>query len=430
MVDRTVLLIADAFHPNKLPPESLTNTYLALALAARQWNVAVWSHHGADLPVSSVGLRVLRGTRYWGLGEVLRISMWLFFNRPNQIIIMYHSSLYSARHEITWIPVIAKLLRLPCISLFTNGTRPERSAVQNRILSVLGVGKIAKHPLGPLSLSSKLVFYSEANQKNLLGPDDELGLGARSSIVSPPNTLPVGSACDKATIRASLGFGHEVFLVGYFGLIYPGKGIEWLLEAIEILVSQGIKIRLILIGPHGGLTSKENWNSKCRNYEAMLRKKVVALGLEDSVLWCGYCDDLTTVQYLSCCDVACLPFDAGLDNRRSSFIACAQIGLPIVTTKTNSTDQFLLSEQTGITYVKPRDSSQIAASLELLYRDKAMRAERAAKMKRFAMKHYRNDAFADLFDDQAIAERGDGSEEGQQRGRGSGGPSRVAQSRW
>jgi len=242
-----------------------------------------------------------------------------------------------------------------------------------------------------------MVFYCDENRNQLLGMDQS-SLKACSEISTPPNTLPVNSLTDKYSIRASLGLTDKDLLVGYFGLIYPGKGIEWLLEAMWILKNKGLAAKLIIVGPNGAVTANEQWNLACRNYELSIKRRVEDLDIKDLIIWAGFCEDFKAVEFLSSCNVACLPFDRGLTNQRSSFITCAQIGLPVITTLTPATDGSLRDPDSGIIYVEPKNSAQIADHIILFNEDREMTLRRGSMLKCFAAKHYRNERFVDCFD--------------------------------
>src|SRR3954451_9043759 len=205
MINRRILLIADAFYPRALPPECRTNTYLASALGKRGWKVSVWAGCGARVPADSVNVNIVRSPRFWGLTEVIRIFLWLLRNAPEHVILMYHAELYSNRANITLIPVIAKLLRLRSITLFTSGVRPRRSRVQDHFLSLLGYSALLSYPVGILGASATMIFYCDENRSRLLQADP-LNLKVRSRISTPPNTLPVAIDADRYRIRNSLAF--------------------------------------------------------------------------------------------------------------------------------------------------------------------------------------------------------------------------------
>jgi glycosyltransferase involved in cell wall biosynthesis len=397
MGTRRLLLIADAFYPRDLPPECKTNAYLATALGKRGWAVSLWATRGARIPPGSINVTLVRTPRSWGLLECIRIFVWLALNRPEKAILMYHAELYSYKAYINLLPVMARLAGVRSVTLFTSSVRPRRSAIQDKLLGLFGYHELLKYPIGILGSSNRMIFYCDQNRNRLLGADP-CNLKAQSTICSPPNTLPVDNRTDKVAIRASIGLADNDFLVGYFGLIYPEKGIEWLLEAMRIIRDKAPTAKLILVGPSGAVTSNKQWNLQCQKYEELLRRKADALAITDTVIWSGYCTDLKAVEFLSSCDVICLPFDGGLTNQRSSFITCAQIGLPVITTMTSATDEFLRSPESGVIYVEPCNPSQIAETLVGLHDDREVLERSAFMLKRFAARHYSNELFVECFE--------------------------------
>jgi glycosyltransferase involved in cell wall biosynthesis len=395
MTGRSLLLVADGFYPREVPPECKINTHLALALGRRGWNVSVWTGHDAQVPLDSINVRIVGSTSFWSLAEVFRIFKWLLLNRPTRMILMYHNGLYSGRSNIDWVPMIARLVGVHCVTLFINSVQPPRSIIQVLLSSLLGYGPIRKYRVGLLGASSKMVFYCDADRNALLGIDP-LNLKVRSQITTPPSTMPVDGLTSAQRERAPLGLTDKDFLVGYFGLLYPGKGVEWLIEAMQALRNKGMDAKLILVGPNGSVTAHNRWNSECLGYEALLKRN--AVDLADSIIWSGFCEDLQAVQILKSCDVVCLPFEAGLTNSRTSFITCAQIGVPVITTLTSATDEILRDPGSGITYVEPKNSAQIADRITLFYKDRELMRKRGLMLRGFAIKHYNDKHFVDCFD--------------------------------
>ena len=393
---KTVLLIADAFYPAELPPESQTNTYLAVELGRRGWNVAVWAGDGAQVPPTSVNVRIHRAAKRWNLVEVARIVLWLVTRRPNKVILMYFTSKYSQSASITLVPAFAKFLSLRCITYFTNGNRPPVNRFQRFFLSLRpGWKKLTKYPVGALGISARLVFLSEANRNKLLRGAHKKFEG-RCDIISPPFVFPASVVVDRSRVRSSLGASDSDFLVAYFGVIYKQKGIECLLDGIELLKHRAENVRLILVGPKGDGT--DTWNVKSDEYAEFLRTKSDRLGIASRVQWLGELGRVEVVETLLSCDVVCLPFKHGVSNQRSSFITCAKLGLPTITTQTSETDGFLKDPQSGIIYVEPQDPAQIADKLFLLLNDPQLRQRHGRLLKEFADAHFDNTRFVDCFD--------------------------------
>lgn len=391
------LLIADAFHPQTIPPEASTNTFLASALAGRGWEVAVWAGAGSALPPDSCTLRLVRTADYWGLAEILRIAFWIVSHRPARIGLAYFSAMYSRRGYITLIPLVARMLSIPCATLFTNGARPLGRGHFLKLLSWLGRHKGAPAPLGLLELSTLLVFYSNLDRNRLMDaarPD----LWARTVSCNPPSVLPSPGRFDSSACRNALGFAPEDFLIGYFGMFYAGKGIETLLSAVQILRSRGVTVKLALIGANDVTAISIRHNGIHRKYERALRDLIQRAGIEDQITWTGYVAPLPTARFIASCDLACLPFDAGLTSSRSSFMECAKLGVPVITTRSEATDSFLCRDDSGIAFVSPRDPAELAETILTLRNDPDERARRGKLIGRFAETYCGSRTLVDSFD--------------------------------
>jgi glycosyltransferase involved in cell wall biosynthesis len=395
-MSRTYLLIADAFYPKELPPEAQTNTFLALGLVRKGWEVAVWAGAGSTLPPGSSGLRLLRRVDFWGMAETVRIALWIWRNRPERIGVAYGSIFYSNRGYINLVPFLARVFQIPCTVLFTNGNLPGNEIVETCLRWLAG-RKSAKHRMGLLANSNKLIFYSDVDREGLMGsaPPE---LWARTVICTPPVVLPAVTSADTTASRAALGATPETYLIGYFGMLYPEKGVEWLVDAIEMLVRRGTPVKLVLIGGNGGCTSDPEWNTACEHYERRLRDKVQAQGLRQHVTFVGYAQASAAAQYIAACDAICLPFDGGLTGTHSSFLECAALGVPIITTITNRTDARLCDPKCGILFVSPRNPKQIADSVLFLMEDRGRAAQYRALILRFAKEYGQSEKIVACFD--------------------------------
>jgi len=65
---------------------------------------------------------------------------------------------------------------------------------------------------------------------------------------------------------------------------------------------------------------------------------------------------------------------------------------------TPATDGSLRDPDSGIIYVEPKNSAQIADHIILFNEDREMTLRRGSMLKCFAAKHYRNERFVDCFD--------------------------------
>lgn len=383
------LLIADSFYPCKLPPESRTNTYLAEQLSNRGWCVVIWAPSIAEPPPTASRAEVVHRGKKWGVWELFRLIRWIRVHRPSRIALMYDVTEYSLRPTVTWIPLIAKFHQIPCATQMTNGVQPYRSSLQNIIVSALGFKCVVDLPIGPLAASERLMMYSEADKDALIGRSRSCP--ASVTIVSPPAVGIFSRLSRQTEHNASL------FVIGFFGLIYPSKGLEWLIEALAYVKSGLVPVRLSIIGQGGGITSDEAWNLKCRQYETQLHELANKLGVQDLIQWHGFQPDDKAAELVTKCNLVCLPFDEGLTGTRSSFVECAKAGIPIVTTLGDSTDQYLKAPNSGITFVPPKSPQAIAKAISDLLTHPPLCRELAEQIKKFGRSIY-TDQFVDEFD--------------------------------
>jgi glycosyltransferase involved in cell wall biosynthesis len=109
----------------------------------------------------------------------------------------------------------------------------------------------------------------------------------------------------------------------HFGLFYPGKGVETLLQAVRLLREHGTAFRLFMIG---GL-----WPGAERYYE-QLRALATAYQLDRWVHWIGYCPAEEVSAYLLASDLCVLPYDDGISSRRGSLMAALAHRVPVIST--------------------------------------------------------------------------------------------------
>ena len=131
---------------------------------------------------------------------------------------------------------------------------------------------------------------------------------------------------DRDAFRARLGLEKNDPAVVFFGLLNVSKGLDLLLDAFELVLARQPRARLLLLGGQVGASdpTDEATAASLRHRLGRLREHLVEPG------W------LPTTElsaYLLAGDVALLPYRDGASGRRGSLLACAEHGLPIVSTQ-------------------------------------------------------------------------------------------------
>lgn len=110
------------------------------------------------------------------------------------------------------------------------------------------------------------------------------------------------------------------FIIGYFGFVYPGKGIERLLMLFSKLVQIDSNIKLVMMCD----LDKNN------SYHNDILNMIDRLNICENVTITGYLELNDLKNMFKKIDLAMIFFDDGLTLRRSSIINCIFQGVPIV----------------------------------------------------------------------------------------------------
>jgi len=191
-----------------------------------------------------------------------------------------------------------------------------------------------------------------------------------------------------AEAKRSLGLRTEEKAILFLGRIRPYKGIEYLLDAFKLLLSdKQTNYRLILAGePKKG--SEEYLQEIRRSAETKFDRGRIILRIQ-------FIPDEEMEVYLKGADVLVLPykeiFQSGILFLAYSF------GLPVVATDVGSFREEIVEGRTGF-LCKPGDAKELAKGIETyftsdLYRNLKLRRE---ELKRYAKENHSWDAVAGL----------------------------------
>jgi glycosyltransferase involved in cell wall biosynthesis len=131
---------------------------------------------------------------------------------------------------------------------------------------------------------------------------------------------PVGY--DRLAFRTTLGFVPETLAVAYFGLRNASKGLDLLLDTYQLIAAEYPTARLMFLGGAVGASDPTDRQTANR-----LRQRLGA-----HILQTGWLPPDQLSAHLLAADIAVLPYVDGASSRRGSLLACAEHGLPIVST--------------------------------------------------------------------------------------------------
>lgn len=168
------------------------------------------------------------------------------------------------------------------------------------------------------------------------------------------------SAEYKKRVRNSIQLRDSDIILTYFGFITPLKGFEVLLEAMQILKSKHLIVKLLLISDL--FTSNDEYH---KNIVSMIKVR----DLQDNfLLGTSHYSKKEVSQYLQCANMAVLPFVEGSSDRRSSLLAVLNQGIPTITTFGPHTPPNFIDGK-NMVLIPPNNPSAIAQAVEILVCD-------------------------------------------------------------
>lgn len=155
--------------------------------------------------------------------------------------------------------------------------------------------------------------------------------------------------------RHRLGLSRRQKVVLFFGNIAPYKGLEYLVEAMALLVAKETNYRLVIAGQPKGCTPY--WNE--------IQRRISSLGLQPYVVErIEYVPDAATEIYFKAADVLVLPytyiFQSGVLFLGYNF------GLPAIAADVGSLKEDIVLGQTGFV-CRPQDPIDLAKSIETYF---------------------------------------------------------------
>lgn len=273
---------------------------------------------------------------------LIRCFKMIFFILVKGRFDLIHTHGYFA--DIITIP-IAKLLRIPVIStchgFIANDKKLKR---YNRIDHIV------------LRFSKKIIAVSQEIKNELLKSgikESRIEVVLNAVQTDIDNNL---LAQDRYNKRQLLNISEKDFVLGYVGRLSKEKGIQYLIEAAEILNESDIPIKVLIIGD-----GPEKKDSEC-----LVRQK----GLEGKVSFTGF--QTNVKSWIPAMDVFVLP--SLIEGTPMALLEAMAYGIPVVASDVGGVPQIIDSGKEGI-LVSPGKPEEIAAGITRLYNDDSLRED-------------------------------------------------------
>jgi glycosyltransferase involved in cell wall biosynthesis len=188
----------------------------------------------------------------------------------------------------------------------------------------------------------------------------------RSAWVPPMYHVPIGITISPEPIsqeqrhhyRAELGFDSGDIVILYFGILYPHKGVDDLVQAYRILRERHDNLRLLVVGDF----------DRDAPYVADMSRMLDT----PDIRWVRDARNQRASQCLFASDIAALPYHQGAAANRSALLSCLAHGLPTVSTRSPVTPGDF-DQRYGVTLVPIRQPEALAEVLHQWVVDPAHR---------------------------------------------------------
>lgn len=289
--------------------------------------------------------------------------------RPDLLHIQYQTGAYSMHPAINLLPwriqrrTIRPRLVVTAHDLLVPYLFPKAGPVRGWVTQRL------------LDDCDAAVLTNEEDYGRVLGRRQTLPETAQK----PLACIPIGSnifvsppaGYERDAWRVANGFDPGNILVAFFGLISPSKGLDTLLDALELLPAH---FRLLIIG--GEASAAED-----RAYAAQMRQRIDVQALKGRVTITGHCSEQEVSGHLLAADSVALPFVDGASFRRGSLLAALAHGVPVVTTSRPGQGSTALQvgefprlvDGVNALLVPPGSGKAIATALQRLAEDASLR---------------------------------------------------------
>jgi len=370
-----VLVISGTFPPIKSGGAEYA-FWLCKRLAESRLDVHVLTS-SIDQVVTDPGIRLYPVMQRWSWSELPRLLRIVARCRPAVVNIHFAGAVYRNQPMITFLPSVLKRLS-PRVSVVTHIEYPTGVDVSLLPFSTRVVRKVVARWVGECDVdwgygtllrdSDRLIVLCN-NHRHVLSKHLSI-VHPKCVLIPPPPNLRIcedNNGAARGRGRELLCVAPEDFLLAYYGYLYPSKGIETLLAAVQMVAGEQERVRLVLIGGSNEVVLRAMNRPR---YAQELQDLSEQLGIANKVRFTGFCpsDSDQASTYLRGADACVLPFDDGVMLHRSSVAASAAHGLPIITTIGEILESAFIDKK-NVLLCSPNDPKSLAAAICTLISD-------------------------------------------------------------
>ncbi|MHA1230772.1 MAG: glycosyltransferase family 4 protein [Candidatus Helarchaeota archaeon] len=266
--------------------------------------------------------------------------------------------------DILYIPWWTLLVSLPIIRLLNK-------AKKNGIKTIVEFHNVFDH-----NVNNFIKFITKRVLKRIINKTDVIIAHSRGDMLKiqdiKKNNIKItyiphmaynfllSSDIEVKSLKEELGIDDDKIILLQFGIVRPYKGLEYSIEALNILRNKGYNVFLLVVG--------ENWINKNQVY-----KKVRNLNLEENFLWIDkFIDDNEIARYYSIADISIYPYSAASGSGAAQLAFAAK--KPVVASKVGGFKDTIKNMKNGL-LCEPENAVSLAEKIEILINSPEIREE-------------------------------------------------------
>lgn len=247
-----------------------------------------------DVPITNK-VKVIGVKGPWKHSSIKKIKKIALTNKLDALVLQYSPASFGRLFRLGWALTCFNCQKITAFhTLWGKGT--------DRLIGLL------------MLLGSSKIIATNSEIMTILGKRLPLLLSKTYWIPIGSNILPSMSGdWEKKPVEP---------LISYFGMLYPGKGLDLILDVLEHLKKRKHRFSFKFVG--GGMLDHQV-------YEAEFRNNINKRNLSGHVEHTGLIAAETVSRLLSQSRFVFLPYESGLSDRRGSFMAAIAHGKAVLT---------------------------------------------------------------------------------------------------
>lgn len=375
---KTIAIIAGTYQPDRCGTAHYT-AYLRQALVEQGVNSIVLTTGAAAKQIND---RTVQGVvTDWGLSQLLPLVRAVKSTSADLLHIQHAAGTYRFQRPIFLLPMLLRVFgyRKPIVTTVHEygWWEWEPSGIPPQFLEWLKMwGQQQRwwdREDGFLLTRSNAIITtnSQAESVILKRLPHYIDRLHRIAIAANITVAPIDRHQARQELRQRYSWSPDSLVVVFFGFLHPVKGIEYLLSAFRLVVTQYPQARLLLLG---GVESLALHKEQAKSYWDQLQALVKELQLSDRISITGYVSSETASHCLSGADLGVLPFNQGVTLKSGSLLALMAHGLPVIATRSTPDDPDLLAQDL-LKFVPTRNVAALTQALLNLIQDRSKREQ-------------------------------------------------------